>query len=136
MRVLVTVPWGERPLKTPFRYCVMSATPPDSIQETAMFPMPSERATALDHPRLQARGRGRGRGRGGGLLGLVYQIENFHRVHSVETGWLASRSAAFSVCQARVAHFTRTGNSRTPASTSSLPSATAGGASPPPATSA
>ena len=90
----------------------------------------------LDHPRLQARGRGRGRGRGGGLLGLVYQIENFHRVHSVETGRLASRSAAFSVCQARVAHFTRTGNSRTPASTSSLPSATAGGASPPPATSA
>lgn len=48
-------PWGERPLKTPFRYCVMSATPPESIQDAAMFPMPSERAAALDHPLLHKR---------------------------------------------------------------------------------
>jgi len=48
-------PWGERPLKTPFRYCVMSATPPDGIPEAAVFPTQSERAAALDHPRLQKR---------------------------------------------------------------------------------
>ena len=48
-------PWGERPLKTPFRYCVMSATPPESIPGAAMFPLPLERDAALDHPRLQKR---------------------------------------------------------------------------------
>ncbi|HLG99668.1 MAG TPA: type I-U CRISPR-associated helicase/endonuclease Cas3 [Bryobacteraceae bacterium] len=52
-------PWGERPLKTPFRYCLMSATPPDSIHEAAMFPRASERAAALDHPLLQKRIRAR-----------------------------------------------------------------------------
>ena len=34
--------------------------------------------------------------------------------------------AAFSVCQARLAHFTRTGNSRTPASDDSLPMSSTG----------
>jgi CRISPR-associated endonuclease/helicase Cas3 len=48
-------PWGERPLKTPFHYCVMSATPPEGIPEEAVFPRPPERAAALDHPRLQKR---------------------------------------------------------------------------------
>ena len=50
-------------------------------------------------------------------------------VHSVETGCVGSpgrwASAAWSVCQARVAHLTRTGNSRTPAKTASLPSVSA-----------
>ena len=36
--------------------------------------------------------------------------------------WRRRASAARSVCQASVAHFTRTGNSRTPANTASLPS--------------
>ena len=49
------VPWGTQPLRTPFRYCVMSATPPESIGEEQAFPRPSERAAALDHPRLQER---------------------------------------------------------------------------------
>jgi len=52
-------PWAERPLKTPFRYCVMSATPPDMITEAAIFPMASERVEALDHPLLQKRIRAR-----------------------------------------------------------------------------
>lgn len=48
-------PWAERPLTTPFRYCIMSATPPDMITEAAIFPMASERVEALDHPLLQKR---------------------------------------------------------------------------------
>src|SRR5439155_19947183 len=50
-----TEPWGERPLKTPFRYCVMSATPPEVIQDSEMFPRLSEREAALDHPLLRKR---------------------------------------------------------------------------------
>ena len=38
-------------------------------------------------------------------------------------------SAAFSVCQHRLAHFTRTGNSRTPDSAASLPRSSGTGAS-------
>jgi CRISPR-associated endonuclease/helicase Cas3 len=52
-------PWAERPLRTPFRYCVMSATLPDTVGGTAMFPMPSQRAEALDHPLLEKRIRAR-----------------------------------------------------------------------------
>ncbi len=48
-------PWSERVVETPFFCCVMSATPPESIEETAVFPMASERAAALGHPRLQKR---------------------------------------------------------------------------------
>jgi CRISPR-associated endonuclease/helicase Cas3 len=48
-------PWAKQPLQTPFRYCVMSATPPDSVPEGALFPKPSERTAALDHPVLQKR---------------------------------------------------------------------------------
>ena len=42
--------------------------------------------------------------------------------YSVVTGSLRPASAASSVCQARLAHFTRMGNSRTPVSAASLPS--------------
>src|SRR6266508_4348740 len=59
-----------------------------------------------------------------GLLGFVQPIEDGHRHHSVDTGSACFASAACSVCHASVAHLTRTGNSRTPASTSSLPRST------------
>ena len=42
--------------------------------------------------------------------------------HSVVTGAASPASAALSVCQQRLAHLTRAGNSRTPASAASLPS--------------
>ena len=42
--------------------------------------------------------------------------------YSVETASCLPSSAACSVCQASVAHFTRTGNSDTPEKTASLPS--------------
>lgn len=48
-------PWAERPLKTAFRYCMMSATLPEGIAEAAMFPRPAQRTAALAHPRLQLR---------------------------------------------------------------------------------
>jgi CRISPR-associated endonuclease/helicase Cas3 len=48
-------PWAERPIKTPFHYCIMSATPPDGYSEASVFPKPPERAAALDHPVLQKR---------------------------------------------------------------------------------
>src|SRR6266481_879128 len=43
-------------------------------------------------------------------------------IHSVETASCLPSSAACSACHAREAHFTRTGNSDTPANTASLPS--------------
>lgn len=46
--------WSEQPLNTPFRYCVMSATPPSEV-EGNVFPEPAHRAAALDHPRLRER---------------------------------------------------------------------------------
>ena len=49
------------------------------------------------------------------------RLDDGQGLHSVDT--FSSRSiAALSVCQARLAHLTRTGNSRTPASAESLPS--------------
>src|SRR6185437_3949569 len=48
-------PWAERPLKTPFRQCIMSATPPEDVSELPIFPAHAERVAALDHPRLQER---------------------------------------------------------------------------------
>lgn len=48
-------PWSERPLRTPFCWCVMSATLPDGVSEAAMFPLASERAAALDDPLLHKR---------------------------------------------------------------------------------
>lgn len=47
--------WAERPLKTPFRHSIMSATPPEGAYGDAMFPEPAERIAALGHPRLQQR---------------------------------------------------------------------------------
>src|SRR5206468_7491435 len=43
-------------------------------------------------------------------------------VHSVDTGAPSPFSAACRVCQARLAHFTRAGNSHTPERTASFPS--------------
>src|SRR5690606_10082044 len=80
----------------------------------------------LDDGRLDRLARGRvgggGGGRGGVLLGVLA-----HLLHSVVTGSAAPSSAARSACQASVAHLTRVGNSRTPASTASLPSASGSG---------
>src|SRR5262249_38477524 len=41
--------------------------------------------------------------------------------YSVDTGFSSPANAAWNVCQASVAHFTRTGNSRTPVNTASFP---------------
>src|SRR5579862_665899 len=49
------------------------------------------------------------------------EVEAFGPGHS-DVARSAPERAAFSVCQASVAHFTRIGNSRTPASAASLPS--------------
>lgn len=46
--------WAELPLKTPFGFTILSATPPQDISEHAIFPG-SEREAALDHPKLQER---------------------------------------------------------------------------------
>jgi len=47
--------WATQALRTPFRFSIMSATPPSGIAEEATFPRPTERAVALDHPVLQKR---------------------------------------------------------------------------------
>lgn len=47
--------WAVEPLKTPFRFSIMSATLPEGISEAATFPKAAERAAALDHPVLQQR---------------------------------------------------------------------------------
>jgi CRISPR-associated endonuclease/helicase Cas3 len=47
--------WATQPLKTPFRFSIMSATPPADIPEDATFPMAAERTAALDHPTLRER---------------------------------------------------------------------------------
>ena len=47
--------WATQPLKTPFRFSVMSATPPSDILENATFPKPEERLAALSHPLLRQR---------------------------------------------------------------------------------
>jgi CRISPR-associated endonuclease/helicase Cas3 len=46
--------WAEAPLKTPFAFAVLSATPPPGIPKESTFPC-LERETALDHPKLQQR---------------------------------------------------------------------------------
>jgi CRISPR-associated endonuclease/helicase Cas3 len=50
-----SAPWAEQPLDTPFRYCIMSATPPSVVAPEAVFPGESQRAAALDHPLLEQR---------------------------------------------------------------------------------
>ncbi len=47
--------WASAPIKTPFRFSVLSATPPADIPEETSFPRPAERAAALGHPVLQQR---------------------------------------------------------------------------------
>ena len=53
-------------------------------------------------------------------------LNDGQRLHSVETNSSRASTAARSVCHARLAHFTRTGNWRTPASTESLPRSSTG----------
>lgn len=48
-------PWANAPIKTPFRFSILSATPPADIKEEVSFPRPAERTAALDHPLLQER---------------------------------------------------------------------------------
>lgn len=45
--------WAEELLPSPFRVVVMSATPPAEV--TGVFPEKTERAVALDHPKLDER---------------------------------------------------------------------------------
>ena len=74
----------------------------------------SVRAASATTP-VRLRGRRRQVGR------IRDRLDDGQWLHSVES--FSSRSiAALSVCQARLAHLTRTGNSRTPASADSLPS--------------
>lgn len=46
--------WAERPIRTPFAFSILSATPPPDILETAVFPG-ADRDAALDHPELARR---------------------------------------------------------------------------------
>ena len=46
--------WAEQPIRTPFAFSILSATPPRDIPESAIFPG-AERDAALDHPELARR---------------------------------------------------------------------------------
>ena len=46
--------WAEQPIRTPFAFAMLSATPPPDIPETAVFPG-ADRDAALDHPELARR---------------------------------------------------------------------------------
>lgn len=46
--------WAEQPIRTPFAFAMLSATPPADIPETAVFPG-VDRDVALDHPELARR---------------------------------------------------------------------------------
>lgn len=46
--------WSEGPIKTPFAFAILSATPPPEIPSSAVFPG-EDRDDALDHPVLRAR---------------------------------------------------------------------------------
>lgn len=46
--------WAEQPIRTPFAFVILSATPPSDMPDDAVFPG-SEREKALDHPTLRAR---------------------------------------------------------------------------------
>ncbi len=48
-------PWASAPIKTPFRFSILSATPPADIPTEASFPQPDERPGVLNDPMLQAR---------------------------------------------------------------------------------
>ena len=47
--------WASAPIKTPFRFSILSATPPADITEEASFPRAAERTAALNDPVLQLR---------------------------------------------------------------------------------
>lgn len=46
--------WAERPIRTPFAFAMLSATPPADIPEADIFPG-TDRQAALDHPELARR---------------------------------------------------------------------------------
>jgi len=46
--------WAEQPIRTPFAFAMLSATPPAGVAPEDVFPG-AERAAALDHPVLQQR---------------------------------------------------------------------------------
>lgn len=46
--------WAEQPIRTPFAFCMLSATPPANVTPEDVFPG-RERDVALDHPELQRR---------------------------------------------------------------------------------
>ena len=46
--------WAEQPIRTPFAFSMLSATPPPDIPDAALFPGP-DRDAALDHPELARR---------------------------------------------------------------------------------
>lgn len=46
--------WAEQPIRTPFAFCMLSATPPEGVAPNEIFPG-AERDAALDHPELQRR---------------------------------------------------------------------------------
>lgn len=46
--------WAEQPIRTPFAFAMLSATPPTDIPEAEIFPG-SDRQAALDHPELARR---------------------------------------------------------------------------------
>lgn len=47
--------WASAPLETPFRFSIMSATPPAGTSAHVIFPRPEERDQALNDQRLQQR---------------------------------------------------------------------------------
>lgn len=47
-------PWAEDPLPTPFKFLLISATPPHGLSDITIFPGP-DRHQALDHPQLHQR---------------------------------------------------------------------------------
>lgn len=47
--------WAAKPLQLPFHFTIMSATPPPDIEQTEIFPEPSDRAAALADEILQKR---------------------------------------------------------------------------------
>ena len=47
--------WAEEPLQTPFRFTILSATPPADIREEDTFPRAVERSVALNHKALELR---------------------------------------------------------------------------------
>lgn len=47
--------WARRPVRTPFRTVIMSATPPDGTPADEVFPNPALREAALDSPLLRER---------------------------------------------------------------------------------